>query len=192
MRKLIGFALLLCLLVGMAGCASGNGNDANTATEAAVTDSTENTIEVTGDAANEDTAISAVDEFVFAYNGIEIRMNQPADSVIEALGEPMGYTEQPSCAFEGMDKTYYYGSFYLDTYPDGDKDYVYGYWFADDSVSTEEGIYIGASQAQVEEAYGADAYNGNNAYVITKSACNLTIILEEGVVSSIQYAIKLS
>ena len=107
-----------------------------------------------------------------------------------ALGEPVKYTESTSCAFEGLDKSYYYGSFYLETYPKGDEDFVYGWWFADDSVTTEEGIYIGATQAEVEKAYGTEGYNGTNAFVINKAAGALTIILEDGAVTSIQYAIK--
>ena len=52
-----------------------------------------------------------------------------------------------------------------------------------------EGIFIGASQAQVEAAYGADAFNGSNAYIVTRDDGTLTVILEDGLVSSIQYAI---
>lgn len=130
--------------------------------------------------------------FVFNYKGTKITIHAEAAPILAALGEAKSYTESASCAFEGLDKTYYYGSFYLDTYPKGDKDYVYGFWFADDSVSTEEGIYIGATKAQVEKAYGADAFNGSNAYNITKGDNILTIILENDVVTSIQYALALS
>jgi len=44
----------------------------------------------------------------------------------------------------------------------------------------------------VEKAYGTDGYNGSNAFTITKDAGVLTIIMEEGAVSSIQYSIKLN
>ena len=54
-------------------------------------------------------------------------------------------------------------------------------------VETEEGIYIGASQADVEKAYGAENFNGKNAFVVTSGDCTLTVILENGVVNSIQY-----
>jgi len=125
--------------------------------------------------------------FTFTYNGTQIALKADAAPILAALGEPKSYTEETSCAFEGLDKTYYFGSFYLQTYPQGDKDYVFGFWFADDSVSTNENIYIGAPQAQVEAAYGADSYNGTNAYILTKGETKLTVILTDGVVSSIQY-----
>ena len=49
------------------------------------------------------------------------------------------------------------------------------------------GVYIGASQEEVEKAYGTDGFNGSNAYIMKGVTSTLTIILEDGVVSSIQY-----
>ena len=125
--------------------------------------------------------------YVFGYNGTQIPMKAEAQPILEALGEPKSYTETASCAFVGLDKTYFYGSFYLTTCPIEDKDYIYGLWLVDDTVTTAEGLYIGASQADVERIYGTEGYNGSNGYILTKGACRLTIILEEGLVSSIQY-----
>ena len=129
--------------------------------------------------------------FTFTYNGTKIAINEDAAPIVAALGTPMSYTEDASCAFEGISKTYYYGSFYLETYPMDGKDLVFGFWFVDDSVATEEGIYIGATQTQVTNAYGAEAFNGINAYTITKGEDVLTVILEDGVVSSIQYQLAI-
>lgn len=125
--------------------------------------------------------------YTFKFNGTEIIMNADAAPIVAALGEPKRYTEEASCAFSGLDKTYDYGSFYVQTYPQGDKDYVYSVWFADDGVNTSEGAYIGMAQADVENIYGAESYNGSNAYILTKGACKLTVIITDGVVSSIQY-----
>ena len=133
----------------------------------------------------------AKDNFVFTYNGTAIMMDVEATDIVAALGEPKSYTEETSCAFEGLDKTYFYGSFYLSTYPMGDKDFVYSVWFADDSVSTAEGIRIGSTKAQVESAYGAAAFNGSNAFVMTKGESTLTVILKDGEVSEIVYEITL-
>lgn len=129
----------------------------------------------------------ASDEYAFNYKGTDIVMNAPAGDIIAALGEPRSYSEETSCAFVGLDKTYFFGSFYLQTYPLEGEDYIYCLWIVDDSVETPEGIYIGASQAAVEAVYGAEAFNGSNAYVITGENSRLTIILDNGVVYSIQY-----
>ena len=139
---------------------------------------------------NSNTPVTATDGYVFTYNGMDIAMHAEATDIIAALGEPKTYTEEASCAFTGLDKTYFYGSFYVQTYPVGDKDYIFGVWFADDSVSTQEGVYVGMPQADVEAKYGAESFNGSNAYIMNKGASTLTVIIKDGVVSSIQYDAK--
>ena len=57
-------------------------------------------------------------------------------------------------------------------------------------METDEGICIGSSKADVEAAYGADNYNGTNAFTVKKGSGTLTIILESDVVTSIQYTIN--
>ena len=129
------------------------------------------------------------DGFTFTYNGVTIAMHDSAPEVIEALGDYEAYTEETSCSFEGLDKTYDYGSFYIVTYPDGDDDYISTIWFSDDTVSTEEGISIGSTQAEVEAVYGTDYYNGSNAFIIESGDMSLTIIMNgDEEVSSIQYS----
>lgn len=140
-----------------------------------------------GGSQNTNTPVAATDGYVFNANGTKIAMHADAAPIIAALGEAKSYSEEASCAFTGLDKTYFYGSFYLQTYPIGDKDYVFGVWFADDSVQTDEGVYVGMAQTDVEAAYGADSFNGTNAYMLTKGKSKLTVIIKDGVVSSVQY-----
>lgn len=131
------------------------------------------------------------ENFTFAYNDTKITLGAEAAPIIDALGEPRSYTEEPSCAFDGMDKTYYYGSFYLSTYPLAGKDYIYNLWFADDTVATEEGIRIGSTQSQVEDAYGKECFNGTTSFVLTKGQSRLVILIEEKTVSSVRYEVIL-
>lgn len=177
MKKLLIVVLAVCMLLSMAACGT---NNAPAGTVGGNNGGSETTTP----------SVPAEDDFIFEYKGTKISFHAPAAPIVAALGEPVKYTESTSCAFEGLDKSYYYGSFYLETYPKGEEDFVYGWWFADDSVATEEGIYIGATQAEVEKAYGTECYNGTNAFVVNKDAGSLTVILEDGLVSSIQYAIK--
>lgn len=130
---------------------------------------------------------SGASGFVFTYKGVEIYAGEDA-SVIEELGEPKDYSESMSCAFEGMDKQYFYGSFYITTGTLKGHEFIANYWFVDDTVETDEGLCIGDSQDKVEQIYGADGFNGSNAYIYDKDDCELTIIIEGGTVSSIQYA----
>ena len=92
-----------------------------------------------------------------------------------------------ACAFDGLDKTYFYGSFYLSTYPQNGKDYVFNVWFVEDGIATEEGICIGNSQAEVEKIGGTDCFRSSNTYTQVKKNSKMTIILTNGLVSSIQY-----
>lgn len=169
MKKILTILLTACLLLSLAACGGAP---------------------VENPTPSQEVTYTPEQNFSFQYKGATISLHDAAEPIIAKLGEPVKYTESASCAFEGLDKSYYYGSFYLETYPQGDKDFVSGWWFADDSVTTPEGIYIGSSKAEVEKAYGTDGYNGTNAYTVNKDAGMLTIILENDVVSSIQYSIK--
>ncbi len=173
MKKLICSVLALIMVLSFAGCA-GN-EEGSTPSENKV------------DTPSSGNAPVVAEGYVFNYKGTKIPVNENFAPILKALGDPKSYDEKPSCAFNGKDKTYFYGSFYVATYPDGDNDYVSSVWFVDDSVATDEGITIGSAKADVEKAYGADGFNGTNAYIMTKGSSRLTIIMKDDVVSSIQY-----
>ena len=42
------------------------------------------------------------ENFTFTYSGVEITLHGDAAPVLAALGEPKSYTEEASCAFEGL------------------------------------------------------------------------------------------
>ena len=169
MKKIFALILALTMVLTMAACGG------------------ESPPETTAPAAQNTPTTPDASSWKYTVRGVDILMNAEAAPILEALGEPVSYTEEASCAFTGLDKTYNYGGFYLQTYPLGDKDYVFSAWLVDDSSTTPEGIYIGASQAEVEAAYGTEGFNGSNAYVLKGTTSTLTIILEDGAVSSIQY-----
>lgn len=194
MKKIICMLTAFILVFAFAAC--GNKDQKPTETSSASSgdtaaghksDSTQDTTVNAED--NQETTAPAQEQnpYLFHYNDLEIAINADAAPILKALGEPKSYTEQTSCAFEGLDKTYFYGGFYLQTYPADSKDYVYCLWFADDSVATDEGIRIGSSQADVEKAYGADAYRDNGSFVSQKGNTLLTVIMKDGIVSSVQY-----
>ncbi len=162
MKKLIAILLSLVFVLSFAACGSEPADNGNSSTP-----------KQTG--------------YFFTVNGVKVEMNVDASSVISALGESKSYTEEASCAFEGLDKTYGYGGYYISTYPDGDKDYIYSAWFVDDSITTEEGVYIGSTKAEVETAYGADCFGDSTTATLTKGDTKLMIILTDDAVSSIQY-----
>lgn len=170
MKRSMALLLVLCMAVGFAACSTPQ------------TPSPQGTTPNVGNPGDPEA-------YYFTYNGTDIRLNGDMQVILNALGEPKKYTEETSCAFTGLDKTYTYDSFVIQTYPKGDKDYVYMFWFLDDMVKTPEGVKIGDTQAAVEAAYGTEAYNGKNAFITKENNYSMTVILKDGVVNSIQYTI---
>ncbi len=177
--------LLICIMAALllTGCGSKNPAD-NSEDQSKTKQGTEE------NAAKEATSKDVVKPapgFEFDYNGTAIQMNTDATSVLKALGDPQDYFEAKSCAFDGMDKTYYYSGIELTTYPNGDKDYISSLYFKDDSVSTKEGIYIGSTLEEMLAAYGDDYKGENGSYTYTKGESSLMFIVENDEVTSITY-----
>ncbi len=149
----------------------------------------------TQDKVQEDTAPEAAKEdntaqyggYVFTYGDTVIGMDMDAAAIVEKLGEPDAYFEAPSCAFEGIDKVYTYGSFELDTYPSDDKDYVSSVVFKDDTITTTEGVGIGDTEDKVIETYGSDWTEKDGMRVYEKDGMKLCFIINENTVASIEY-----
>lgn len=140
-----------------------------------------------GSSDKSDSQGSTADEYKFEANGVTVVMNEEASATLDKLGEPMNYFEAPSCAFEGIDKTYTYAGFQLVTYPQGDKDHVSSVALKDDSISTPEGVYIGDPVSKLDEVYGTDRTEKDNAYTYTKGKCKLEFIIDGDTITSITY-----
>ncbi len=126
--------------------------------------------------------------YVFDYNGVDIPVNIDAASVLENLGEPQQYFEAESCAFKGLDKTFYYNGFELTTYPKtANTDYISSIYFKDDTVSTPEGIYIGSTVEDMQEAYGDNYTGGQGSYTYTQGDSSLLFIVEDNEITAITY-----
>ena len=123
----------------------------------------------------------------FEFDGVSVPLNVPSDEIIASLGEDYQYFEAQSCAFQGLDKVYTYGSFQIRTYTDGDTDKILSVEFLDDTISTPEGIYIGCSEDQVIAAYGSDSLSENGSYIIAADGGTLDIVMGDGTVSGISY-----
>lgn len=125
--------------------------------------------------------------YVFCSGDVVMEMDAEAAPVLEKLGEPNSYFEAPSCAFEGIDKMYTYGSFELDTYPTGDKDFISAVIFKDDSITTPEGVGIGDSREKLTEAYGGEGTEELGMTVYRKDNMKLCFIFQDDSIASIEY-----
>ena len=125
--------------------------------------------------------------------GFLIYINEEAQKVTDALGEPSGGTyEALSCAFEGKDTFYYYDGFTLQTYEKDGKKYIYTITLEDDTVNTAEGVKIGDSFAAVTKAYGTDYVAAGNTYAYSKDKMTLTFVMNNDKVSTISYSLLTS
>ena len=88
---------------------------------------------------------------------------------------------------EQQEFAYTYPGFVITTRPDGDKDYVNSIRLTDDTVSTGEGVYIGSTEADVTTAYGESTSDTEGMLSYTAGDVALNFILEDGVVTSIEY-----
>ena len=86
------------------------------------------------------------DVFTYDLKGVTVAMNENMEPLVKKLGDADNYFESDSCAFQGKDKVYTYGSVKITTYPKDNKDYVYTIELLDDTVSTPEGISIGSDK----------------------------------------------
>ena len=83
-------------------------------------------------------------KYSFELKGIELKTDGDLTEYTSKLGEPSGgYYEAKSCAFEGMDKFYYYDSVTLQGYQKDGNDKLYSITLMDDAVKTKEGVRIG-------------------------------------------------
>ncbi len=126
--------------------------------------------------------------YLFKYNGVTVGIDMEAAPIIEALGEADSYYEAPSCAFEGMDKMYTYGSFEVDTYEQNGKDYISSVVFKDDMIATPEGVSLFMKKEDVTKAYG-DTYTEEHGMLIyEKDGMKLKFLIEDDEVKLIEYA----
>lgn len=125
--------------------------------------------------------------YCFIYNGVEIILGEKADGIIASLGEPNGVFESPSCAFEGIDKIFYYNGFLINTYPDSGEDYILSVSLTDDSLKTPEGIMLGMALDDVLNAYGDGYKNELGMYTYTLENTELSFLIEDGAVVDITY-----
>ena len=125
--------------------------------------------------------------FYFANNGGYIALNEDIQQVIADIGQPSGSFEAPSCAFPGVDKTYYYNGFEVTTYPADDGDRIQTITLTDASVKTPEGASLGMSLDQVTGIYGNDFSKMLELYSYEKGDVRISFLLENNAVSDITY-----
>ena len=129
------------------------------------------------------------EDFRFTYRETEIGINAEAGPVLYRLGEPVQCTQSPSCAFEGMDTTYYHGGIYLTTATVEGTERIIRAWFADDTVCTGEGLKIGDSRDRAQELYGPEGFREDGIWEAVRGNTRLVITFAEDTVDGIIYEV---
>ena len=127
------------------------------------------------------------EKFSYTYDGVTMEIGEEFSK--EKYGEELEYSEIASCAFEGLDKTYTYEHYEVTTYPDGDKENVLTIYFLDETIATNEGLSIGDDYEKMVEIYGDNFTNHENQYTYQRGNTLLEFIVENGVVTSIDYTL---
>lgn len=95
--------------------------------------------------------------------------------------------EVPSCAIEGTDNLYNYDTVEITAFNDGNGEIIYSIYIVDANTSTDEGLYIGDDLEQVNAIYGTERTENDNELTYQKGDTLLILIVENNIVTSIEY-----
>lgn len=206
MKKIWMILCSLCLAVALTGCSAKPAAQAEEKTEVSVEAVTEESSEAI---VEETVAVTSVEEtveesseevseaqeelttLVYKTGDLIIAMDAEATPILDVLGEADDYFEYTGCAGLGLMKYYYFSGIELGTYEDADgNDRIYSITFTNDISETAEGLCIGDSFDTAVEIYGAYGEAEEDLIVVIIDNTRLTILSEDGIVSSIQYLSK--
>lgn len=198
MKKILSLALALMLVLTLAAC--GGSDDKETTTEAPAQDTTtapevnDTTAapEGTTAPAMEDTTAAPTqgDEGVFWFEAEGVKIVCGTDYAESGLSAVEPY-EIPSCAFEGSDMIYTYDAFEISAFDESHGGTIYSVYLLDPNVTTPEGLALGDDEARVTALYGDDCQVQDGQLVYQKGDTLLIIMLQDGLVFSIEYRLDM-
>lgn len=128
-------------------------------------------------------------KYYLSIRGVDVRIGSKLDETIEKLGDDYTYFEADSCAFQGKDKIYTYGSIAILNYQAEEIDYIATIEIKDDLVSTNEGISIGSTREDVINAYGNEGELTETSIMYVSGNTCLKFIMKEDKVNYISFEI---
>ena len=130
-------------------------------------------------------------ELYYTSGDTKFGIMDPAEKVLEALGEPVNGTfESDSCAYQGKDYFYYYDGFEVMVNDvDGTKR-ITGITVADDTVQTPQGVRIGMKLEDAQKLMGDEFKQVDDVYKYTEGSTVLKLAVgEDGTLTAIEYAV---
>lgn len=178
MKKIIVLMLALVLAIAMVAC----GDDAPATNPAAmITKATTPVENPTEPAATQPAAPAG---YVFVAEGENLVMGQMFDGSL--LSEPKSMVELPSCAIDGVDYIYTYEGFELTASDEGDGAYITAILILENGATTE-GVKIGDEESKITATYGDDCENDGVQYTYEAGGTQLIFLVQDGIISSIEY-----
>lgn len=178
MKRLIAILLAMLMLAALTGCGGETSNE--TTAPDAVTEApsqTEAPAEETEAPAEETEAPAAMDgDFCFTYEGVALIPNEAFDA--SKLPAATSVYTVPSCALEGTDNVYNYGTFEVTAFNDGSGEFIYSIVLIDPNITTDEGLALGDNVSRVIELYGENYQEDGTAMVYYGTNTVLSIIVQ--------------
>lgn len=170
MRKIIAFLLATLMLLSLAACGGTQ---------------TPGTTDDSGKTPGNDSA-STQTEAGFALTFSDVKLVPGAAFDAKALPEADTVTQVPSCAFQGTDNAYNYGTFELTAYNEGKGEIIYSIYLLDPNTATDEGLYLGDDLARAKELYGTEFTQNGTQVTYTRGKTLLNLILQDDSIISIE------
>lgn len=123
--------------------------------------------------------------FAFTYEDVELQPGQAFDPSV--LPAPTYTYTVPSCALEGTDNVYNYGTFEITAFDAGEGEFIYSVYFVDPNLATAEGLALGDPLDKAESLYGRNYAREGTACTYTRTDTQLVLILQENSIVSIEY-----
>ena len=136
-----------------------------------------------GSAGNENTETN--EAYSFAFDGKALVPGAKFDP--KEYKDASSIYQVPSCAIEGTDNVYNYGSFEVTAFDDGKNEVIYSIYIIDANTSTDEGIYLGDDANTVTEIYGDKFTENDTERTYIKGKTAIVFIIENDFVASIEY-----
>lgn len=122
------------------------------------------------------------------YKGKEIKVGEEFKE--NSIEEEYEQSEVTNCAFAAADKVYTYDDLEIVVATIEEKSLIYSVYFITDEPETKEGIKLGDSLEKMLETYGKEYEQPlTNKYIYTKENVELSFIIENENITSIEYTL---
>jgi len=123
-------------------------------------------------------------EYTFSLGGVTLTPG--TDFKADQLPEADSFYQIPSCAFEGTDNVYNYGTCEVIAYSEGKGEKIYSVYLLDPNTTTPEGLALGDEEAKITALYGTNCTVSDGQYTYLGKTTQLVVLTAEGFIISIE------